>query len=247
MADGERLNRFLARSGVASRRAADQLIASGRVLVNGERPPPSGCLVHESDVVSVDGERIGRAGRLYVALNKPAGCITTMKDEMGRTTVADLLAAELVGGTGIFPVGRLDRETRGLLLFTNDGDLGHALTHPRHGIEKEYAAVVSPAPTEAHCRQLLAGVTLTDGAARATACEIVERATPGRGTLAVTVTLGRNRVVRRMLDHLGLEVLDLARTRVGPVRLGRLREGGHRGLTPDEVALLLAAGRAPGP
>lgn len=236
----ERLNRFLARSGVASRRAADELIASGRVLVNGRRPPAEGTLVDpERDRVTFDGRTVEPVTEhVYLAVNKPAGVMVTASDPQHRTTVFDLLGE--YAGRRLFAVGRLDYETRGLLLVTDDGELANRLAHPRHKVAKEYVAVVRGVPGDRDLRALREGVELEDGRTQPAEVELLGSAR-GVSDVRVVIREGRNRQVRRMLDHVGHEVRALRRTAFGPVRLGRLREGGYRKLRPDEVAALRRA------
>ena len=241
------MNRFLARSGVASRRAADELIASGSVLVNGKRPPETGALVDpDRDRITVDGRTV-RPTTLhrYVMLNKPFGVITTARDESARTTVLDVLGDEGLHGHRLFPVGRLDADSTGLLLLTDDGELAYRLTAPRFKVAKEYEVVVSGMPTSSDLEALRSGVELDD---RVTAPARVEllRATKsdrdsGRAELRITIHEGRNRQVRRMMLAIGHRVSALRRTGFGPLRLGRLKPGGWRVLSSGEVAALRRA------
>jgi 23S rRNA pseudouridine2605 synthase len=236
----ERLNKYLARSGVASRRAADALIASGSVLVNGRRPPPDGMLVEPgSDRVEVGGRTIEPPARhTYLALNKPAGYITTAADPGSRPTIQDLVTA----ATRVFPVGRLELETRGLLLLTDDGELANRLAHPRHKVGKEYLAMVDGVPAESDLKALRAGVQLEDGRTAPAEVELIS-SVRGRSQLRLVINEGRNRQVRRMLEAVGHPVRDLQRTGFGPLRLGRLKEGDWRRLRQPEVeALRKAAG-----
>jgi 23S rRNA pseudouridine2605 synthase len=236
----ERLNKYLARSGVASRRAADALIASGSVLVNGRRPPPDGMLVEPgSDRVEVGGRTIEPPARhTYLALNKPAGYITTAADPGSRPTIQDLVTV----ATRVFPVGRLDMDTRGLLLLTDDGELANRLAHPRHKVGKEYLAMVDGVPGESDLKALRAGVQLEDGRTAPAEVELIS-SVRGRSQLRLVINEGRNRQVRRMLEAVGHPVRDLQRTGFGPLRLGRLKEGDWRRLRQPEVeALRKAAG-----
>ena len=241
----ERLNRYLARSGVASRRAADALIASGRVLVNGRRPPAAGRLIDPSrDRITVDGVAVEPAGRhVFLVLNKPAGVVVTASDPQGRPTIYDLLG-EHTPGRRLFYVGRLDADTRGLLLVTDDGGLANRLAHPRYKVPKEYLAVVRGVPSESDLRALREGVELEDGRTQPADVELIGSAA-GVSSLRIVIREGRNRQVRRMLAAVGHEVRDLQRTGFGPVRLGRLKEGSARRLRPPEIeALRRAAGVA---
>jgi pseudouridine synthase len=174
----------------------------------------------------------------YYALHKPAGVVTTMRDPQGRTDIRGFLPED---GPRVFPVGRLDRDSEGLLLLTNDGDLANALTHPRYGVEKEYLAEVEGTPTSRHVAQLKRGRELEDGPARAKEARVAARA-GDRGAIRVVMTEGRKREVRRLLAAVGLPVTRLVRVRVGPVRLGRLAPGEIRELTDEELLALRRAG-----
>ena len=236
----ERLNRYLARSGVASRRGADALIASGSVLVNGRRPPPDGLLIEpESDRIEVSGRVITPLGKHgYVALNKPLGYVVTASDTGSRPTVFELVQTP----SRLFSVGRLDMDSRGLLLLTDDGELANRLAHPRYKVTKEYHALVDGVPGEADLRRLRDGVQLEDGPTAPAQARLLGQV---RGLTKVELIIreGRNRQVRRMLETLGHPVRDLQRVAFGPIRLGRLREGDWRRLRAPEVdALRQAAG-----
>ena len=235
----ERLNRYLARSGVASRRAADTLIASGAVLVNGRRPPPTGMLIDPGkDDVKVRGESVAPPlQHTYLALNKPEGYVTSAADPGARPTVLELVPS----ATRVFPVGRLDMDSRGLLLLTDDGELANRLAHPRHHVPKEYLAVVDGVPGESDLRRLREGLELDDGRTTAPAEVELVGSVRGRSQLRVVIREGRNRQVRRMLEAVGHPVRDLQRTAFGPLRLGRLKEGDWRRLRPPEVESLRKA------
>jgi 23S rRNA pseudouridine2605 synthase len=229
---GERLNRFLARRGVASRRAADELIAGGRVHVNGGVAEVGARIDADSDAVTVDGKRIPatRPRPVTLALNKPVGVITTLHDPQGRRTVADLVPAV----AGLVPVGRLDADSRGLLLLTSDGELAHRVAHPRHGLHKTYRVTPAAALTDEQVRTMIDGVVLDDGPAAA----IDVRGVPGSTVVNVVMGEGRKRVVRRLFAAVGNGVVDLCRVAVGPIALGDLEEGHTRALDDDEVAAL---------
>jgi 23S rRNA pseudouridine2605 synthase len=228
----ERLQRTLARAGLGSRRACEELIAAGKVEVNGRQATLGDKVDPEIDEVRVKGARISTDPAMrYLALHKPAGVTTTMRDAHARSDLRPLLPPN---GPRVFPVGRLDRETEGLLLVTNDGELANRLTHPRHGVEKEYLAEVDGVPTERDMARLRRGVDLEDGPATPIAVRAVSR-TGGRTAIRLVMGEGRKREVRRMLDAVGLPVRRLVRLRIGPVKLGRLRAGEIRELTPDEV------------
>ncbi|MDQ6846246.1 MAG: rRNA pseudouridine synthase [Candidatus Dormibacteraeota bacterium] len=231
---GERLNRFLARRGVASRRAADQLIAAGRVRVNGEVAPVGARVDINTDTVVVDGAPVAAhpVTAVTLALNKPPGVLTTMSDPQRRRTVRDLVADI----PGLVPIGRLDSDSRGLLLLTSDGELAHRVAHPRHGVHKTYRVTTESPLSEAQLARLLDGVRLDDGPARA-----LEAHRVGDAVVDVVMGEGRKRLVRRLLAAVGNGVADLCRTRVGPIELGELREGATRMLDDGEVAALRGA------
>jgi 23S rRNA pseudouridine2605 synthase len=222
------LNAYLARSGVASRRASDELIKSGRVRVNG-RPASLNTFVGDADVVEVDGRRVSKQGLAYVLLHKPAGVVTTARDPQGRSTVLDLVPGE----RRVVPVGRLDIETTGALLLTNDGALAHRLAHPRYGVEKRYVAEVEGSPSDEIVRRLAEGIELEDVR---TAPAQVSRL--GRSRLQLVLHEGRNRQVRRMCETVGHPVRRLHRDRYAGIGLGRLAPGEWRELTPAEVSRL---------
>ncbi len=232
-ARGERLNRFLARRGVASRRRADELIAAGRVLVNGQAAGVGALVAPDDDSVSVDGRAVGRpAPATTLMLNKPAGVVTSVSDPQRRLTVMEL-APPL---PGLVPVGRLDADSRGLLLLTTDGELAHRVSHPRYGVHKRYRVTVSRPVSDAQLQMLLTGLPLEHGRGRA-----LEATRGGTRTVDVTMGEGRKREVRRLCAGAGMTVLDLTRTAVGPLQLGPLREGEHRELTASELGALRAA------
>lgn len=242
MSEPTRLNRALARAGVASRRAADGIIRSGRVTVDGVLVREPGTPVATDARIVVDGDPITAERHRYVLLHKPTGVVTTTNDEHGRRTVLDLVHAPV----RLYPVGRLDRDTSGLLLLTNDGDLAARLMHPRYGCRKTYRARVRGRLSEATLRRLRAGVELDDGAAAALDVTLVRE---GRDTSIVDLVLGegRNRQVRRMLAAVDHPVLGLARIGYGPLQLEQgLAPGRHRQLRVDEVAALRAVVGLPG-
>ncbi len=227
---GERLQKVLARAGIASRRACEELIEAGRVTVN-DRPARLGQRVDvTADRVSVDGVPVGlRPDLVHYLLHKPAGVVTTADDPQGRPTVLDLVPDDV----RVFPVGRLDFDTEGLLLLTNDGELAHRLTHPSFGIDKEYLAQVRGRPSRGALRRLREGVELEDGLtapARVSELEL--------GVLRIVIHEGRNRQVRRMCEAVGHPVERLVRTRIGPLVDRRLGPGEWRRLDQDEVRAL---------
>ncbi|WP_234508461.1 MULTISPECIES: pseudouridine synthase [Thermus] len=224
-----RLQAFLARAGVASRRKAEALIQQGLVRVNGE-VARLGQKVGPEDLVEVAGRRVALPERVVLALHKPKGYATTRFDPHAEKTVYELLP-EI---PGLHPVGRLDRDSEGLLLFTNDGELTFRLTHPRHGVKKVYRVWTERGTLpEAVCRRLLKGVLLEDGPAKALACR------PAPGGALLTLGEGRKREVRRMLKAVGYPVRRLLRVQVGPIRLGDLPPGKWRRLSPEEEKALL--------
>ena len=223
-----RLNAYLARAGVASRRGADELIKSGRVTVDGA-PGELNTFVEAANVVRVDGREVGKQALRHVLLNKPRGTIATARDPEGRPTVVDLVG----GDVRVVPVGRLDRDTTGVLLLTNDGPLAHRLAHPRYGVEKTYVAEVQGEPGGDVLQRLAEGIDLDD---RPTAPARVTLLTPSR--LELVLHEGRNRQVRRMLEAVGHPVVKLRRSRYAGLGPGRLRPGDWRDLTRDEVRRL---------
>lgn len=241
-AQPERLQKYLARAGVASRRRAEDLMRAGRVRVNGQPATEPGTkIVPGVDEVRIDGRLVSLpASKVYVALHKPAGVVTTASDPQGRQMVIDLLPAGL-RAQRLFPVGRLDLDSEGLLLLTNDGDFALRLTHPRYEQEKEYHALVHGRPTPAALEPLRRGLLLP-GETRPTAPAQARflRAGEREATwLAVTLHEGRKRQVRRMLAAVGYPVVRLMRVRVGPLKLGDLQPGQWRYLTAEEVARLI--------
>lgn len=225
-----RLQKVLARAGFGSRRVCDDLIAEERVTVNGELAVLGRRVEPETDSVAVDGVVIGiRPGLVHYLLNKPLGVITTADDPQGRPTVVELVPGE----PRVFPVGRLDQDTEGLLLLTNDGELAHRLTHPSFGVDKEYLAEVEGAPSRSAVRLLREGVDLDDGRTAPATASLVEP-----NLLRLTIHEGRNRQVRRMCEAVGHPVVRLVRTRIGPLSDRSLRPGAWRPLSLEEVRAL---------
>ncbi len=232
-----RLQKVLAGAGVASRRASEGIIASGRVEVNGVLVTELGTRVNPAvDVIRVDGSRIPTARRhTYLVLNKPRGVVSTMSDPRGRENLQDYLPK---GSPRLFHVGRLDTDTEGLILLTNDGEFTHRLTHPSWEIPKVYLAEVEGSITQATLRKLRAGVTLDDGPIKPDNAKLVTR-TAHRTLIELTLHEGRNRIVRRLMDAVGHPVTRLSRTAIGPVQLGKLSLGGTRELSRQELGTLL--------
>ncbi|MFL6162671.1 MAG: pseudouridine synthase [Jatrophihabitantaceae bacterium] len=234
--EGIRLQKVLASAGLGSRRACEQLIAAGRVSIDGRGVAELGARVDPATaVVRVDGQRVNlRSDLLYLALNKPRGVVTAMSDPHGRACVGDLVRHL---PERLFHVGRLDAETEGLLILTNDGDFAHRLAHPSHGVRKTYIAeVASPVDRDVGVR-LREGIELEDGPARVDGFRVID-STPGRTLVEVSLHEGRNHIVRRLLDSVGHPVNRLVRVAVGPVRLGDQRPGSLRELTPTELGEL---------
>jgi len=227
---GERLQKILAQAGLGSRRTAEDLIADGRVTVNGEVATLGTRADPETDAIEVDGALIGvKQGLVHYLLNKPTGVVTTASDPQGRPTVVEIVPPE----PRVYPVGRLDADTEGLLILTNDGDLAHRLTHPSFGVDKEYLADVEGQPTRGAVRRLREGVALDDGPTAPAKVSLV-----GDHTLRITIHEGRNRQVRRMCDAVGHPVRRLVRVRIGSLSDRRLAPGEWRELTQDELRAL---------
>jgi 23S rRNA pseudouridine2605 synthase len=236
---GVRLQKVLAAAGVGSRRSCEELIGAGRVEVDGEVVRRFGARVDpKTQVIRVDGKRIpAREDLVYLALNKPAGVLSTMSDDRGRKTIADLVADH---SERLFHVGRLDYETEGLILLTNDGELAHRLSHPRYGVLKTYLAEIHGPVRKDLSRRLTTGVELEDGTVIADRFRVVDQAGQ-RVLVEITLHEGRKHVVRRMLAAVGHPVSRLVRTQVGPVSLGALRPGTSRRLSTAEIGNLYAA------
>ena len=230
-----RLQRFLSQAGITSRRKAEDLIRSGRVSVNGKPLAELGASVSDHDEVALDGKRVTIAPqRRYFALNKPVNVITTMHDPQGRRTIVGLLPQNL---PRVVPVGRLDYDTSGLLLITNDGELAHRLTHPRYGVEKLYRAVVAGRFTSESARRFMDGLELDDGWTAPAKVRIIS-AKADRSVVDVSIHEGRKRQLRRMFEALDYRVVSLERRRFGPVLLGALPPGRCRELASKEIAAL---------
>ena len=235
-----RLQKFLARAGVASRRGSEDLMTAGRVSVNGRTVTELGSKVDpQRDVVAVDGREVHLAdGAVYLMLHKPAGVLTTMKDPQGRPCVAALVPTQRY--PGLFPVGRLDCDTTGLLLFSTDGELAQRLLHPSHHVEKTYVARVAGVPSEAQLERLRRGITLDDGPCQPAKVRLLGTQ-GGEARVRIVIAEGRKRQVKRMFSAIHHQVLALHREKFGPLELGGLQEGRWRLLTHEEVAALKEA------
>jgi pseudouridine synthase len=233
-----RLQKILSAAGVASRRASEQMILDGRVTVNGETVRELGTKADpDKDAIKVDGRRIKTdIPDRYIALYKPKGYVTTRKDPEGRRTVMDLIGA----GEYIYPVGRLDYDSEGLLLMTSDGDLAAKLMHPRHEVEKVYEVIVAGIPEPKALDKLRKGVFIEGGRTSPAVVHVENTVKGGRPTTKLTISIheGKNRQIRRMCSAVGLPVWELRRIRMGPIGLGRLKPGQWRELTRDEVRRL---------
>jgi len=235
VSDGIRLNKYIAQAGVASRRRADELIAYGKVRVNGRVTRELGTIVREGDRVDVSGTPVKPViESVYLVLNKPVGVVTTLRDPERRRTIADLLPR----GPRVVPVGRLDYGTSGVLLLTNDGEMANRLLHPRFGVEKVYRAAIAGRLDAADVRELHEGVALDDGERAAGVKLRVVAARSDHSVVDLTLHEGRNRQVRRMFEALGHRVIALTRLRFGPVVLGDLPPGHSRPATAKELAAL---------
>lgn len=230
----ERLQKYLAAAGVASRRQSEELIRQGRVTVNGKIAVLGTKVLPGRDMVEVDGKEVRRAEKVYIMLNKPLGVITSCQDPRGRTTVMDLLT----GITAVVhPVGRLDYDSEGLLLLTNDGDLTYRLTHPSYQVKKTYQVVIGGVPTPGDIKRISKGILLDDGWTAPAGIQVLGPQTGGT-LLELTIHEGRNRQVRRMWAKLGHSVIRLRRVKFGPLTLGQLGPGEFRPLDRREVERL---------
>lgn len=243
MAEKSRIQKILASCGVASRRKAEELIEAGRVTVNGRTAKLGDSAVEGKDVIAVDGERVNSSGeKIYIALHKPRGFVTTMSDEHDRRCVA-MLVEEI--GERVYPVGRLDKDSEGLLIMTNDGDFANMISHPKRHVAKTYRVTVRPNINEEQLFRIATGIEI-DGKMTAPAKVRVLEQQQGRVVLEIVLYEGRNREIRKMCEALGLEVARLKRTAIGPVRLGMLQQGKYRELTKEEIRGLTAEAKKSG-
>lgn len=242
MADNQiRLQKFLSECGVASRRKAEDLIAAGKVKVNGRIATVGDKINPKKDSVTVFGKKVVKVKKnTYIMLHKPRGFITTLSDEMGRKCVAQLVADV---GTRVYPVGRLDRDSEGLLLLTDDGEFANALTHPSKHVPKTYRVTVRPSITEEQITALTTGVEIDGRMTLPSEVRVISKQ-EGRVVLEIIIYEGRNRQIRKMCEALGLEVARLKRTQIGSVKLGMLKQGDWRNLTEEEVHKLIVASSA---
>lgn len=230
-----RLNKYIADAGVCSRRKADELIANGNVKVNGATVTEYGIQVEKGDVVSVNGTVVEEpSAKVYVAINKPLGYITSMDDDKGRATVAELVDDI---PERLFPVGRLDYNTTGLLIMTNDGQLTYTLTHPKHEVWKTYVAVVAGALSDTRIAKLRKGVDIGGFVTSPAKVKVIKQM-PRHAVVEIKIHEGKNRQVRKMFAAVGNKVQSLERTAIGDVRLGRLMSGHYRKLSRQEIEYL---------
>lgn len=230
-----RLNKYIASAGICSRRKADELIENGNVKINGAVVKTMGEQVNSGDVVEVNGKPVDTdVSRVYVVVNKPLGYITSMQDEKDRSTVAELVADI---PQRLFPVGRLDYNTTGLLIMTNDGELTHTLTHPRHEVYKTYLAKVAGVISDARLVKLRKGVDIGGFVTSPAKVKLVKQM-PRHAVVEISIKEGKNRQIRKMFAAVGNKVQSLHRVAIGDIRLGRLKEGHYRKLTREEIEYL---------
>lgn len=243
MEKGTRIQKVLSEQGIVSRRKAEEWIEQGKIKING-RPAVLGQKINPNrDVVTIDGERVyfqKSSQKYYIMLHKPRGYVTTMNDELGRKCVAELVEDV---PERVYPIGRLDKDSEGMLLFTNDGDFANLIMHPSHHVSKTYRVTVRPDISDAQVVQLSTGVVI-DGKKTSPAHVTVLEKEPGRVVLQVVIYEGRNRQVRKMCEAVGLEVARLKRTAIGPLKMGMLAPGKWRELRPGEIGMIRNAIKA---
>ncbi|MBR1864579.1 MAG: rRNA pseudouridine synthase [Ruminococcus sp.] len=235
-----RIQKIIADSGMCSRRKAEEFIAAGKVTVNGRPCSLGDKAVPGKDLITVDGIKLDRPRKkelYYIMLHKPRGYVTTMNDELGRKTVTDLLSGFQ---ERVYPIGRLDKNSEGLLLLTNDGNFANDIMHPSRHVSKTYRVTVRPGINDDQLVRLASGVEI-DGRMTAECSVIVLDKEPGRVVLQMTIHEGRNRQIRKMCEAVGLEVARLKRTSIGPLKLGMLKPGEYRELKPDELRAIRTA------
>ncbi len=235
-----RIQKVLSENGILSRRKAEEYVAQGRITVNGRRAETGAAVDPERDIIAIDGVRLelsSRVRKVYILLNKPRGYVTTLSDDLGRRCVAELVedAPERV-----YPVGRLDKDSEGALILTNDGEFANLIMHPSHHISKTYRVTVRPGVTEDQLVRLSSGVEIDGRMTSPAQVDVIEKQ-PGRAVIQMVIHEGRNRQIRKMCEAVGLEVARLRRNSVGPIRLGMLQPGKWRELTPQEVRAVRGA------
>lgn len=238
----ERIQKVLSQQGICSRRAAEELIKKGRVKLNGRPVGLGDKMDPRKDVLSIDGNRVQmerKVEKLYYMLNKPRGYVTTLSDRHAKQNVGELMESI---GVRLFPVGRLDKDSEGLILMTNDGDFANLITHPSRGVSKTYRVSVKPSASEEQLSELAGGVRLDDGMTAPTSVRVTSD-DADRTVFEITLKEGRNREIRRMCEAVGLSVTRLKRTSVGPLRLGSLKSGEYRELKKQEVIALRGASK----
>ena len=234
--EGMRINKYIAHTGYCSRRDADQLVEEGRVAVDGERVTEHGTRVYQGETVTVDDEEVTLPGLEHILLNKPKDTISTTEDQKDRQTVLDVVGVPENNPSGLFPVGRLDRNTTGVLIITNDGDLAHRLMHPRYEVSKIYYVRTQKTVKPHEIDQLRRGVELDDGPAAADQVAYLDPHT--KTDVALELHEGRNRQIRRMMETLGHDIVQLERAKYGTLTTGTLQRGEWRRLTYEEVSAL---------
>ncbi len=225
-----RLDKFLANNGLASRRGIKKFLKENNVLVNGARAKESGTRIKPTDKITINGEKIKDSSLVYYILNKPVGIISTSSDEYGRENVTDLIPSN----QRIYPVGRLDKDTHGLILLTNDGELTHKATHPRFHVPKKYLLTISGNVSDEKLNKFKKGIILSDGITAPAKAEIIKK-TETQTIIEMEIYEGRYRQIRRMCQAIFLDLVDLKRIEFGPIKIGNLREGQYRHLTKKEI------------